>query len=292
MKKTLIFGTMIIGLSLLSCKQNTNPEPTTNPTTSVDTTKYTDVVITNRSELDSVQVYVTLPAGETIVGKFGMDSTNYNPNSLDKKGKPVHWKGVFWAKKGLDYHWGDTTSGKGGVVVCFGVDNSACTSQQNLGYKYGTNIFEFYVNSWYQNGIVTGHNESTDISCVDGLHSYLGLSVTSQGPRTVKQSINFNSFWDFGVNDSTNNLIHFTSSTNGGTFDKCVNIPGVFPYGCDWGYRSYNPPTPCENPPYTVKKCSDKWGNINTSQLNRPGQGGRITCTFYGFTKDPQPALK
>ena len=52
------------------------PVPTPVPSI-VDTTKYTDVVLMNSSKLDSVQVFVTLPSTQSIVGKFGMDSTNF-----------------------------------------------------------------------------------------------------------------------------------------------------------------------------------------------------------------------
>ena len=54
------------------------------------------------------------------------------------------------------------------------------------------------------------------------------------------------------------------------------------------GYKSHQPPTPCGDPKYPVV-CSDKWGDINTSQLNRPGQGGRLICSFIGFSDSLQP---
>lgn len=254
----------------------------------VDTTKYTDVVLVNKSELDSVQVFVTLQSTESIIGLFGMDSTNIVTYCGSDS---IPCVGSFWAKKGVKYHLNDTTS-LTGVIITWGVQNQSCSAAQSSGYIYGINNFEFTVNTWWQNGKVTGLGESFDITCVDGLHSILQQTVTSFGPRDEKGlSPNFGAFWDFGYKDSTGKLEPFRGSSNGTTFDKCVNIAGVFPYGCDWGYKSYDPPTPCSNPTYPVK-CSDKWGQINTSQTNRQGQGGQVICTFLGFTADPQPASK
>jgi len=274
-------------------------KPTPTPTPSiVDTTKYTDVVLMNSSKLDSVQVFVTLPSTQSIVGKFGMDSTNFNPNSLNPNGTPVQCKGIFWAKKDVEYHLGVTYE-VNAAVITWGVDNQACSAAQSIldpkGHKlypFGLNIFEFTVNSWWQNDSTTGNGESFDISCVDGLHSVLRETVTSFGPRNTQGlNPNFGAFWDFGYTDSTGQLQKFVTATNGVWLLGCIDIAGVFPYGCDWGYESHEPPTPCTNPSYPVV-CSTKWGNINTSQTNRQGQGGRVTCEFLGFTYGAQPLEK
>lgn len=297
MKKLLLI--LLTSITLFSCQNTCNENNCTAPTSGVvDTTKYTDVVLINKSNLDSVQVFVTLPSTQSIVGKFGMDSTNFNPNAKNPDGTPVQCKGIFWAKKNVEYHLGDTAT-VNSAVITWGVDNQACTAAQNIldsagkqVYPYGLNIFEFTVNSWWQNGVTTGNGESFDISCVDGLHSVLKQKVTSFGPRnTDGLNPNFGAFWDYGYVDSTGKLAKFTESMNGISFKSCVNIPGVYPYGCDWGYCSHQPPTPCTNPSYTVE-CSTKWGNINTSQTNRQGQGGQVICEFLGYTKDAVPALK
>ena len=293
MKKILTTLTLSL-LVMITALFNTgcNSSPTNTNETSIDTNRYTDVVIVNKSELDSVQVFVTLQGTESIIGKFGMDSSNIVTYCIDS----TPCVGSFWAKKGVEYHLNDTTP-LTGVIVTWGVQNQACPSAQSIVdkkgiqlYPYGINNFEFTVNTWYQNGNVTGNGESFDITCVDGLHSLLEQKVTSFGKRDEsKLSPNFRAFWDYGYKDSTGNLSVFTSSANGWTLSQCVNIPGVYPYGCDWGYKPYSPPTPCNNPPY-VTKCSTKWGQINTSQTNRQGQGGQIICTFFGFTRDLQPA--
>jgi hypothetical protein len=288
-------GLIVAGLIIWNSKTpNPNPTPNTKPSFVTDTTKYTDVVLINSSNLDSIQVFVTLPSTQSIVGKFGMDSTNFNPDAKNPDGSLVQCKGIFWAKKDVKYHLGDTAT-LNSVVITWGVDNQACTAAQAIDsagtklYPYGLNIFEFSVNTWYQNGKVTGNVESFDISCVDGLHSVLKESVTSFGPRNNDGlNPNFGAFWDYGYTDSTGQLAKFTSAINGITLKGCVNIAGVFPYGCDWGYTSHQPPTPCSNPSYSVE-CSTKWGDINTSQTNRQGQGGQVICEFLGYTRGAQP---
>ena len=102
---------------------------------------------------------------------------------------------------------------------------------------------------------------------------------------------NFGAFWDYGYKDSTGTLAVFAKSMNGISFKSCVNIPGVFPYQCDWGYKQFAPPPACSSPTYAVE-CSTKWGNINASQTNRQGQGGQVICEFLGYTKDAVPCEK
>jgi len=146
---TLVIGIILSGIILWSWK---SPSPTLvspTPTNMVDTTKYTDVVLINRSNIDSVQVFVTLPSTQSIVGLFGMDSTNFNPNAFNPDGTPVHCKGIFWAKKDVEYHLG-VTSAVYSYVITWGVDNVACTEAQSIVdskgkklYPFGLNIFEF-----------------------------------------------------------------------------------------------------------------------------------------------------
>ena len=298
--KTHLMAILILAGLMQGCSPKCTPAYA-NPTESADTSRFTDVVLVNNSNLDSVEVYITLPSTSTIIGKWGMDSSNIfiqcmNINAGDTTYSPC--KGRFWAKKGVEYHLGDSLP-LFSAVVSWGVDNQACTAAQsildskgNQVYPFGLNIFEFTVNSWCQNGVVTGANESFDISCVDGLHSVLRQHVTSFGPRNeVGLNPNYSAYWDYGFIDSTGHHAKFRESMNGVSFKSSVNIPGVFPYQCDWGYKQYSPPPACSNPAYGVE-CSTKWGDINTSQLNRPGQGGRITCEFLGWTKDAVPALK
>lgn len=275
-------GLIIVGAILLNLNHKTIPKHTSQI---IDTTKYTDVVLVNKSDLDSVQVFLTLQSTQSIVGLFGMDSSNIVTYCGSDS---IPCIGSFWVKKGIEYHLNDTNAITGAIIT-WGVQNQSCGSAQSIVnsngvklYPMGINNFEFTVNTWWQNGNLTGQNESFDITCVDGAHSILQQRVTSFGNRDNKTlSPNFGAFWDFGAKDSTGQLLVFNSSKNG-TLSESINIPGVFPYQCDWGYKSFSPPTPCTNPTYPVK-CSTKWGQINTSQLNRPGQGGRIVCEFLGF---------
>ena len=296
MKKLIVLGAFsLIGMTFfLRCSSST---PSSNPSgdsTPVDTSKYTDVILKNWSESD-VDVYVTLQAGETIVGLFGMDSSNIDtvvglcPYIVkgDTLYSPCH--GKFSLKKGGKVHLGSTKPVTGAIVT-FGARNSQCSASQKNGWKNGVNNFEFTVNTWWVDGKVVGSNESFDITLVDGLHSLLQQSVTSFGPRvdTIALPTNFGAYWDYGLKDDKGNLYKFTSSRNGSTFKSNSNIPGVYPYGCDMCYESLNPPTPiC----FSIFP-SNEYGKTNICQTNRPGQGGQVICEYFGLIGKPQPALK
>lgn len=249
MKNLLLILTSVI---VLSCQNSNNSQ---------SSPSYTDVIIKNSSNIDSVQVFVTLQSTESIVGKFGMDSTNFNPNSKNPNGTPVSCKGVFWAKKGIEYHLGDTTV-LYGAVISFGADNYACDAAISHGWQYGVNIFEFTINT-PSNG-----NESTDLSCLDGLNSFLKL--------TVSDTLN----WIAGGKTFKNPAeTRFPLSANCG-------IVGVYPYHCDVCIDTLTPPHPVCFP---FEGCSKN--PVNNCQLDRATvRGGNITCEFLGFT--PVPALK
>lgn len=282
MKNTLLalFSLLVI---LSGCKNANTVHHCSNPP-AVDTTQYTDVVIVNNSKMDSVKVWLTLPYNVSVVGKFGIvaDSTR----SCEPGGSPcIGW---FWAKKGIGYHLG-TSEPVSSAVICFVDQQEDCHAAIQAGWETGLNIFEFTVNTWCQNDSVTGANESADISLVDGVHSYLRMSVTSQGARSTQPlQPNFGAFWDYGLTNGPDgkggDLIHFKASKNTWPIQDNANIPGVFPHGCDWCYKQFSPPPTC----FPVK-CSDKW-DINTCQLNRPGQGGELRCEFLGLV--PRAAMK
>jgi hypothetical protein len=172
--------------------------------------------------------------------------------------------------------------------VSFGDQQRQCKAAQEIGWSSGINIFEFTVNTWVQDGVVTGANESADISLVDGVNSFLRMSVTSNRPRSTDPGLNpnFCTFWDYGLSDGPGgrggNLYPFSQSANSWPLDQNIDIPGVYPYGCDLGYASQNPPLPlCWSP-----QCSDRYPGICTSQLNRPGQGGILQCEFLGLVPE------
>lgn len=274
---------LLLLLFTVACKSS---HQRTNYSSQIDTTRYTDVVIINDSDLDSVPVFVTLQEGEEVIGKFGI--TEYNPYprckytytdgdgvQRDSLG-PCQNQGVFWTRCGVEYHLGDT-SPVYGAIVTFGTYNQACAAAIQNGWESGVNSFEFTVNSWWQNDSVLGGNESFDITLVDGVNSILEQSVTSFGPRSNQKVPNFMSFWDYGLNDSFGNLIPFTKSRNKWAIEENANIPGVFPHGCDWCYKQYSPPPTC----FPIK-CSTEW-QINTCQTNRPGQGGQVIVKFISY---------
>ena len=117
-------GLIVTGILIWLWKSPT-PQPVPTPSVGVDTTKYTDVVLKNSSDLDSVQVFVTMSNMTSIIGKFGMDSSNIvtycQPDSIPCVGS-------FWAKKGVEYHLNDTTA-LSAIVVTWGLPNQACFDQ-------------------------------------------------------------------------------------------------------------------------------------------------------------------
>jgi hypothetical protein len=267
MKKLILL--LLIGSTLISCQHGTSNNE---PKLPVDTSKYTDVIIKNSSNIDSVEVYVTLQSTESIVGLFGMDSSNIYQECMNiKNGDTTYIPciGRFWAKKDSIYHLGITKPLMGGIVT-FGTMNMQCNAAIQNGFKDGINNWEFTVNCFNKdiNPDATGGNESFDITLVDGLHSYIKQSV-------IAKVDNKSNSWTYG------NQVIFTESENTYPLDKNINIPGVYPYGCDMCYESQNPPKPLCFPVV----CSDKEPGVNTCQTNRAGQGGQVICEFLGWTQ-------
>lgn len=272
MKKILIYLLILSSLILLGCETPENGVINAG-SSEIDTTKFTDVIIVNSSKLDSVPVYITLQSSESIVGLFGMDSSNIKTICTNISGKDTTYIpciGMFYAKKGVEYHFGSTKPAYG-VIVTFGVQNQNCEQAISNGWETGINNFEFTINCFDKtlNPSATGGNESFDITLVDGLHSYLRQSVTSQN-------------WNWGAMDKNGKYIPFKMSQNTWPMSKNVNIPGVYPYGCDMCYESQKPPTPiC----FEIS-CSTKYPGINTCQTNRTGQGGIVKCEFLGYVPE------
>lgn len=265
MKKTnkilIVIGICLVLAGTLLWNLKSSPTP-------IPSTDYTNVVIENSSSLDSVQVFVTLQSTESVIGKFGMDSSNINPNPKlwckNIKGNDTTYcpcKGSFWAKKNQQYLLNDSTS-MYGAVVSFGADNYGCEAAIAHGWDYGINIFEFTINT-----PSTG-NESTDLSCLDGLNSYLKL--------TVSDTLN----WIAGGNVFKN------PAKNTWPLSKNCGIVGVYPYHCDVCIDTLTPPHPVCFP---WQGCSKN--SVNNCQLDRATvRGGYIKCEFLGFT--PIPDLK
>jgi hypothetical protein len=269
--KNLILA-IVLGLFMMSCEKENYQKISS--ISEIDTVEFTDVIIKNSSTLDSVEVYVTLQSTESIIGLFGMDSTNIHQicmNVVEGDTTYVPCIGKFWAIEDSIYHLG-VTKPVMGAIVTFGTMNMQCKAAIEKGYTTGINNWEFTVNCFNKklNPSATGGNESFDITLVDGLHCYIRQSV-------IAPVGSGSSNWTYG------DQIPFIKSKNTWPMASNVDIPGVYPYGCDLCYESKNPPKPlC----FQIK-CSDKYTGTNICQTNRAGQGGQIICEFLGWV--PQP---
>lgn len=168
-----------------------------NPTKENTKASYTNLVIKNSSSEDSIKVYLTLQAPNSVVGFFGI-------KAQDTIGSCS--KGTFYAKKGVKYPLNYSKS-LFGAVLSFNGDNLPCQVSVPLGYKKGINIFEFSINTPY---------EVFDISCEDGVNAILKASVLGNGWTTGDGSF----------------IKTFKSAKNVFPLENNLNIRGVFPYRC------------------------------------------------------------
>lgn len=159
---------------------------------------FTNIVIRNSSAQDSVKVYVTLQAPNSVVGLFGIKSGDTIGSSS---------KGFFYARKDSSYS-SNRASALLGVVIGFGGDNLPCQVAIKQGYPLGINIFECSINTAY---------EVFDISCEDGINSILRESVSD----TVN--------WTTGQGDYVKN---FRSAQDTFPLINNINRRGIFPYRC------------------------------------------------------------
>jgi len=170
-------------------------EPTPAPISAV----FTNVVISNNSQNeDSVKVYVTIQAPNSVVGLFGIQAQDTIGSCS---------KGFFYAVKGNTYESNDTSTLLG-VVVAFGGDNWPCKQAIANGFYTGINVFECSINTAY---------ETFDIGCEDGVNSILNASVSD--------TIN----WATG---DGNFIQNFRSAQNTFPILNNIDIRGVFPYRC------------------------------------------------------------
>lgn len=164
----------------------------------VPTTDYTDLVVTNCSDVDSVKVYLTLQAPNSVVGLFGIRASDTIGSCS---------KGFFYALKDSSYSSG-TAATLLGVVLSFVGDNDPCQVAVPKGFLFGINIFE---------GSINTPSECFDLSCEDGVNSMLRTRVSD--------TIN----WATGEGDYVET---FRSAENTFPLIKNIGIRGVFPYRC------------------------------------------------------------
>lgn len=162
-------------------------------TQSADT--LTQVVIQNKSK-DSILVYLTIQAPNSVIGIFGITDTIGSCS-----------KGTFWAYSDSSYS-SNLSGALQGAVVSFVGDNLPCQVAVTQGFPTGINIFEFSINIPF---------ECFDLSCEDGMNSMLRVSVSD--------SVN----WASG--DGQNQQV-FDTLRNVFPLINNVNIRGVFPYRC------------------------------------------------------------
>jgi hypothetical protein len=161
-------------------------------------TDYTNIVVSNLSDVDSVKVYLTIQAPNSVVGLFGILASDTGGSCS---------KGFFYALKGKSYSSGTATS-LPGVVMSFNGDNNPCQVTVPKGYLFGINIFEASINM---------SSECFDLSCEDGVNSILRVWVSD----TVN--------WATGEGDYVEN---FRAAENTFPLLKNIGIRGVFPYRC------------------------------------------------------------
>lgn len=204
---------------------------------------YTNIILQNSSKEDSVLVYLTIQAPNSVVGIFGIQASDTIGSCS---------KGTFYAHNDTSY----TTNLSGpmlGAVISFSGDNIPCQVAIPAGFPTGINIFEFSINTKF---------EVFDISCEDGMNSMLSVSVSdsinwSTGDGAFQQTF-----------DSTHNVFPIQNN---------INIPGVFPYRCtDCIDLGKSIPQNCLNLPYS---CSTQ----RTCQVARTSHsGGYITIQYLG----------
>jgi len=231
--------------------------------------EFTNVSVTNNSA-DNVQCFLTVPGGDSPIGKFGISSDSIKPGGTT---------GWFWLKKGQTANLNSTKPAMG-YIITFGDQNQNCSQAIANGWPTGINNFEFTINCWDKtsNPSATGGNESADITNVDGVNAIIGYSVDTTSSVGRK-------YWDYSLTDDSGKLLMFESVKNSGELFGDCNVPGIFPYDCDVCYtHSIDAPKPCFEFPKDYK-CSDSLaqGKLYTCQINRPGQGGTIKVEFFGF---------
>lgn len=237
MKKYVKIGSIIIGIAIGFLAYHWTKKPCPVPDSNGGVTSLS---IKNSSELDSVICWVTLQGDDSVHGMFGI--------------KGFGSQGHFMAVKDSTYTYTDADSLLG-FEVSFGNVNGAC-DQASPWPKYGVNVGE---------GSINCGTESADISAVDGVNTFMKMSVSGNNSK----------HWKLG-NDSI-----FTTTTNK-TLGNNANVIGVFPYQCTNCTYSNSPPPLCKVD--IPVKCSDK----PICTINRDNQpGGTLLFEFTGFVEEP-----
>jgi hypothetical protein len=203
---------------------------------------FTQVSVKNSSKQDSILVYLTIQAPNSVVGIFGITDTIGSCS-----------KGTFYAKKDSTY---TTNLSKPllGAVISFGGDAMPCEQAISKGFRWGVNIFECSINVPF---------ECFDLSCEDGVNSIIKVKVSD-------------TLWTTGDGQ---HIARFDSIENKFPVEDNINIRGVFPYRCtdciDLGKAV---PQNCLNLPDScskfrtcqVARTNNNGGNIIVEYLDSP----------------------
>jgi len=212
--------------------------------TEIYSSSNTEIELINKSSEDSVKVYLTLQAPNSVVGYFGI-------KPVDTTGSKS--QGFFWAKKDSIYYLRPTIA-LYGFNISFGSSPLPCDQAVKNGFPTGINIVEGSINCDY---------ESFDISCVDGVNAILRTSVSD----TVN--------WTTGVG-VLNKPFH--SAQNNIYLDSNYNIRGVFPYQCSdcIDINPHNVPKNCFDLPANCN--TDRICQVN--RVNH--KGGTLKIEYLG----------
>jgi len=237
MKQLFNIFSLIVILSLYSC--------VVKETSSFDLiypSGYTDIEIKNMSREDSVKVYLTIQAPNSVIGMFGITDTLGSCS-----------QGFFIAKKNRTYFL-NKAQALYGFNISFNAPPMACDGAITSGFKNGINIFEGSINCEY---------EVFDISCVDGANCILKASVSD----TTNWSTGDGSFKKT-----------FRSATNNVKLGTNCGIRGVFPYRCSDCIKinPSNIPKNCFNLPV---QC-DNQRICQVARTKKAG--GNIILEYYG----------
>jgi hypothetical protein len=202
----------------------------------------TNIQIVNKSQTDSVKVYLTLQSPNSVVGMFGIEDTTGSKS-----------QGYFYAVKNKSYYL-DSDLALFGWNVSFETPPMSCSGAIDNGYPNGINIVEGSINCEF---------EVFDISCVDGANCVLRVSVSD----TI----------DWSTGNGTNQQ-RFMSVENSVDLQLNCGRRGVFPYRCSDCIRinPNNVPANCFDLPLN---CSSE-RVCQVARTNN--KGGVITIEYFG----------
>jgi hypothetical protein len=202
---------------------------------------YTNLVVKNSSKEDSVLVFLTIQAPNSVVGMFGMTADD-TLNCCSQ--------GTFLAYKDSSYSSNVSTT-VNGIVLSFAGVSGPCAQTIAAGFPTGINVFEGSINTPF---------ESFDISIEDGMNAMMKVSVTDLVNWHYGDGAQYSTF------DSVKTVFPIRNN---------VNLPGIFPYLCTNCINEVAPiPQNCLN-------LKDSCSIYTTCQTSRTYKNGGIILLEY-----------